>query len=88
MNIVKFRRLKSGLSQKQLAKKCGFTQGYISKLENDQICPSAKNIKIIAKKLDMCSIPIYAYFYEENKCTFFIDDCFYSNHSFCNKKST
>ena len=86
MNIVKSRRLKIKLTQKQLAKKCGFTQGYISKIENNRIYPSAKNIKINKKKLNMCSIPIYAYFYEDNMCNFLIDDCFYSNHSFCVKK--
>ncbi len=43
-NPVQLRRLKAGISQKELAKKMGVTQAYISKLERTNLV-SAKALK-------------------------------------------
>jgi DNA-binding Xre family transcriptional regulator len=43
-NPVQLRRLKSGISQKELAQKMGVTQAYISKLERTDVV-SAKALK-------------------------------------------
>lgn len=46
-------RLKSGITQKELAKKCGISQGDISKIEHGKKNPSIKLLQRIADGMNM-----------------------------------
>lgn len=49
--IMKVRRTVAGLTQEQLARRCGVRQGTISKYENDEIIPGLREGVVIMKRL-------------------------------------
>jgi transcriptional regulator with XRE-family HTH domain len=66
MNItlyIRENRLKTSLSQQELAKKVGVSQAYISKLENKtyKAFPSFETLDKIAKALDTCFYNLFEY---------------------------
>lgn len=52
--LLKKFRLETGMSQRELAKRSGLTQSYISHLENHLELPSFPALENIAASLDMC----------------------------------
>ncbi len=52
-HAVRAYRIARGIEQEELANKIGYTQGYISKIENGAINPSLKALKKIAKALGL-----------------------------------
>lgn len=59
--MIKAARLKKHLSQKQLAKKVGITQSYLSRIENGGCVDFKLSIKAIialSKELDVCPVRI------------------------------
>ena len=59
MNIVKNSRIKNGMTEKELAKKCQVHQTYIEKLENKKRDPSIKMILRLSLVLSICPIQIF-----------------------------
>lgn len=61
-------RKKLGLTQKELAEKCGLSQSYISQLESNLrvISPTLQTIEVIAECLRIC--PDILISYDCNKC--------------------
>lgn len=50
---IKERRDQIGMTQHQLCIRTGLHQGYLSRIENNQIEPGFKTVKLIAKELDV-----------------------------------
>ena len=61
-NIRSIRKLR-GITLEELAKRTGFTKGYLSRLENNKKAPPVATILNIAKVLDVCISDIFG----ENK---------------------
>ncbi len=61
MNIIEINRIKKGLSQAELARKCNINQSFLSRIESRQKMPSAEIINILAKELKMCKMELYSY---------------------------
>ncbi len=58
---VRFYRKKSGLSQQELAEKCGIATNYLSEIERGQKFPSIEIIEKLSGSLD---VPAYLFFVE------------------------
>lgn len=56
---IRYFRLKIGLSQEELAERCGLDRAYVGGIERGERNPSLKNISIIATALQ---VPIGALF--------------------------
>lgn len=67
LHIKKVRK-KLGLTQKELAEKCGFSQSYISQLESNLrvVSPTLQTVEVIAENLRIC--PYILMSYDCNKC--------------------
>ncbi len=68
MNIgtgIKLIRKSKGISQGELAEKCGLSQASLSQIENGLKRPSAKNMKKLCDVLDVPEIFIYLYTLED-----------------------
>lgn len=67
LHIKKVRK-KLGLTQKELAKRCGLSQAYISQLESNLrvVSPTLQTVEVIAEKLRIC--PYILMSYDCNKC--------------------
>lgn len=63
MNIIKRNRLRSRMTQKELARKCNIDQSYISELETYNRIPSPDMVIIISDALRICPILIFEAFY-------------------------
>ena len=65
---IKEVRKKRRLTQKELAKRCGLTQSYISQLESNLriTSPTLQTIETIAKALEIC--PYILISYDCDKC--------------------
>ena len=70
LHIKKVRK-KLGLTQKELAEKCGLSQSYISQLESNLrvVSPTLQTVEVIAENLRIC--PYILMSYDCNKCTTF-----------------
>ncbi|MCR4320093.1 MAG: helix-turn-helix transcriptional regulator [Candidatus Brocadiaceae bacterium] len=62
-NIIKF-RLKTGITQEELALRSGLSQGYINQLEHGKRNYTQKSLELIAGAL---SVPLIEFFKEENE---------------------
>lgn len=58
---VRFYRKKSGVSQQELAEKCGIATNYLSEIERGQKFPSIEIIEKLSGSLD---VPAYLFFVE------------------------
>ena len=58
---LKFYRKKVGLSQQQLAERCGMATNYLSEIEREQKFPSVEMIERISSEL---KIPAYVLFWD------------------------
>ncbi len=52
-NKIRNRRIELGLTQPELAEKSKLTQGYISRIENDEFVPKATTLMVLAFALDL-----------------------------------
>ncbi|MGN0574642.1 MAG: helix-turn-helix domain-containing protein [Ruminococcus sp.] len=52
-NKIRSRRKELGLTQPELAAKSRLTQGYISRVENDEYVPKAATLIVLAISLDL-----------------------------------
>lgn len=84
MNLIKINRLKKNLSQGKFAKKCGYNQSFISKLEAKTINPSFETIYVLADNLDICHYELFSYFSPCDKCKFLDENgnCIYGEKHF------
>ena len=57
LNLKKVREQKR-MSQGKLSKITGFSQGYISQLENNSKTPTLKTIEVIANALEVCPLAL------------------------------
>lgn len=58
-SYIKKRRLELGLTQQEIAKKCGVAQNFIAYLENNHRQPSTEMIRKLGKILDLPSDKLY-----------------------------
>ena len=58
---LKFYRKKAGLSQQQLAERCGMATNYLSEIEREQKFPSVETIERLSSEL---KVPPYILFYD------------------------
>nr|MCM0165635.1 helix-turn-helix domain-containing protein [Paeniclostridium ghonii] len=78
--MIRRARKKRNLTQKQLAKMCGLTQGHISKLENFEhgdSLPTLRHIIIIARELNLNPYKLASWFIfkDQNKFEFSNELC-------------
>ncbi|ABQ23631.1 helix-turn-helix domain-containing protein [Clostridium kluyveri] len=52
--IIRYYRIRQGLTVKQLANSTGYTPGYINMLENNSRNPSLGTLEIIGSHLEIC----------------------------------
>lgn len=68
--MLKKQRKRRRLTQKQLARMCNLSQGYISELEREDFfhSPTIKQIIALSKALDLNPLEVSDYFIEKELC--------------------
>jgi transcriptional regulator with XRE-family HTH domain len=68
---LQYIRKKNGLSQRELAKRAGVTNGTISLIEQNRVSPSVGSLKKLLECIPMSLAEFFTFDLDENKCVVF-----------------